>query len=40
MGIVTDAVDIMLISDIRTFDSLHIAAEEEDNANVLLTTDD
>lgn len=32
--------DIMSISRIRTFDSLHIAAAEEANAHVLLTTDD
>ena len=32
--------DIMKISKIRTFDSLHIAAAESANADVLLTTDD
>ncbi len=32
--------DIMSVSKIRTFDSLHIAAAEEANADVLLTTDD
>ena len=32
--------DIVSVSDIRTFDSLHIAAAEEANADVLLTTDD
>lgn len=32
--------DIMTMSKIRTFDSLHIAAAEEANAEVLLTTDD
>ena len=31
---------IMSVSNIRTFDSLHIAAAEEANADVLLTTDD
>ena len=31
---------IMSVSKIRTFDSLHIAAAEEANADVLLTTDD
>ena len=31
---------IMLVSNIRTFDSLHIAAAEEANADVLLTADD
>ena len=30
----------MKISKIRTFDSLHIAAAESANADVLLTTDD
>lgn len=34
------AADIMSVSSIRTFDSLHIAAAEEANADVLLTTDD
>ena len=34
------AVDIMSVSNISTFDSLHIAAAEEANADVLLTTDD
>lgn len=34
------SVDIMSASKIRTFDSLHIAAAEEANADVLLTTDD
>ena len=32
--------EIMSISQIRTFDSLHIAIAEEANADVLLTTDD
>lgn len=32
--------DIMSVSKIRTFDSLHIAAAEEADADVLLTTDD
>lgn len=32
--------EIISVSKIRTFDSLHIAAAEEANANVLLTTDD
>ena len=32
--------DIMKISKIRTFDSLHIAAAESANVDVLLTTDD
>ncbi len=32
--------DIMSVSKIRTFDSLHIAAAEEANADILLTTDD
>lgn len=32
--------DIMSVSKIHTFDSLHIAAAEEANADVLLTTDD
>ncbi|MCM1212576.1 MAG: PIN domain-containing protein [Blautia sp.] len=32
--------DIMRISRIRTFDSLHIAAAEAANAEILLTTDD
>ena len=32
--------DIMKISKIRTVDSLHIAAAESANADVLLTTDD
>ncbi len=32
--------DMMKISKIRTFDSLHIAAAESANADVLLTTDD
>ncbi|MCM1386609.1 MAG: PIN domain-containing protein [Bacillus sp. (in: Bacteria)] len=32
--------DIMSISKIRTFDSFHIAAAEEADADVLLTTDD
>lgn len=32
--------EIASISKIRTFDSLHIAAAEEANADVLLTTDD
>ena len=32
--------DIMSVSNIRTFDSLHIASAEEANADVLLTTDD
>lgn len=31
---------IMSISKIRTFDSLHIAAAEEADADILLTTDD
>lgn len=30
----------MSVSQIRTFDSLHIATAEEANADVLLTTDD
>lgn len=30
----------MSVSKIRTFDSLYIAAAEEANADVLLTTDD
>lgn len=34
------AEEIASISKIRTFDSLHIAAAEEANADVLLTTDD
>ena len=34
------AADIMSVSSISTFDSLHIAAAEEANADVLLTTDD
>lgn len=34
------AADIMSVSNICTFDSLHIAAAEEANADVLLTTDD
>ena len=34
------AADIMSVSNISTFDSLHIAAAEEANADVLLTTDD
>ena len=32
--------EIMSVSKIRTFDSLHIAAAEEANADALLTTDD
>lgn len=32
--------NIMSVSKIRTFDSLHIAAAEEANADILLTTDD
>ena len=32
--------EIISVSQIRTFDSLHIAAAEEANADVLLTTDD
>ena len=32
--------EIMSVSNIRTFDGLHIAAAEEANADVLLTTDD
>ena len=32
--------DIMSVSNIRTFDSLHIASAEAANADVLLTTDD
>ena len=32
--------EIMSVSQIRTFDSLHIAAAEEANAEILLTTDD
>ena len=32
--------EILSISKIRTFDGLHIAAAEEANADVLLTTDD
>lgn len=32
--------DILSISKIRTFDSLHIASAEEAGADVLLTTDD
>lgn len=32
--------DIMSVWKIRTFDSLHIAAAEEANADALLTTDD
>ena len=32
--------DIMSVSKIRTFDSLHIASAEEVNADVFLTTDD
>ncbi len=32
--------DIMSVSKIRAFDSLHIASAEEANADVLLTTDD
>lgn len=32
--------EIISVSKIRTFDSLHIAAAEEANADVLLTTDD
>ena len=32
--------EIMSISQIRTFDSLHIATAEEADADVLLTTDD
>ena len=32
--------EIMKLSKIRTFDSLHIAAAEEAKADVLLTTDD
>ena len=32
--------EIISISKIRTFDSLHIAAAEEADADVLLTTDD
>lgn len=32
--------DIISVSKIRTFDSLHIASAEEANADVLLTTDD
>ena len=32
--------EIVSISKIRTFDSLHIASAEEVNADVLLTTDD
>lgn len=34
------SVEIMSVSQIRTFDSLHIAAAEEANAEILLTTDD
>ena len=34
------AADIMSVSNISTFDSLHIATAEEANADVLLTTDD
>ena len=34
------AADIMSVSNMRTFDNLHIAAAEEANADVLLTTDD
>ena len=34
------AADIMSVSNISAFDSLHIAAAEEGNADVLLTTDD
>ena len=34
------SVEIMSASQIRTFDSLHIAAAEEANAEILLTTDD
>lgn len=30
----------MEVSNIQTFDSLHIASAEEANADVLLTTDD
>ena len=32
--------DIISVSKIRTFDSLHVASAEEANADVLLTTDD
>ena len=32
--------EIISVSKIRTFDSLHIAAAEEADADVLLTTDD
>ncbi len=32
--------EIMSVSKIRTFDSLHIASAEEANADVFLTTDD
>lgn len=32
--------EIMVLSKIRTFDSLHIAAAEEAKADVMLTTDD
>lgn len=32
--------DIMSVSKIRTFDSLHIASAEEADADILLTTDD
>ena len=32
--------EIISVSKIRTFDSLHIASAEEANADVLLTTDD
>ena len=39
-GIRKRAAYIMSISNIRTFDSLHIASAEEANADVLLTTDD
>lgn len=34
------SVEIMSVSKIRTFDSLHIASAEEANADVFLTTDD
>ena len=39
-GIKKRAADIMSVSNIRTYDSLHIAAAEEANADALLTTDD
>ena len=34
------SVEIMSVSKIRTFDSLHIASAEEANADIFLTTDD